>query len=272
MKRVILALVAMAAVGVWGVTAPAVQSAAQAQAAKPAQGAMAAGPQRNWYSVTIVTVKPEMLTEWMEFQKSQAIPMQQKGGVKSRDTWQSGAPFGEGFTFGIVTPIEKFETYDSPPLPQRVLGTDAGRAYGEKNRRLVSSTRTYAMQDRAELSIMPAANAKVVAAILTDLTIVNGHAEQYEAYIKNDLLPVLKKGNAIGYLVSRTIFGGDGNEYHTLQLLDSFAEIDKGPLTRRVLGDAVQALNAKLVPHVASLNRTILRYVPDLSFRPKASS
>jgi hypothetical protein len=84
---------------------------------------------------------------------------------------------------------------------------------------------------------------------------------------------VLKKGNVVGYTVSRTVFGGDANEYHTVQYIDSFAEIDKGPLTRRVLGDAgVQALNAKLVPHVASTKRTILRYVPELSMRPRPAS
>ena len=54
--------------------------------------------------------------------KSQTIPMQQKGGMKARDTWQSGAPFGDGNIFGIVTPIDKFATYDMPPMALRVLG------------------------------------------------------------------------------------------------------------------------------------------------------
>jgi hypothetical protein len=263
MRRVILAFLAAAAVVCTVTGAP------RAQSAKPAQ---AAAPQRSWYSVTVVTLKPDMITEWVEFQKTQTIPMLQRGGVKMRETWQSGAPFGDGFTYALVTPIEKFATYDQPPLPLRVLGTDAGRAYGEKLRRMVSSQRTFAVQDRAELSIMPKADAKIVGAILTDVTIVSGHAEQYEAYVKNDLLPVLKKGNVAGYGVSRTIFGGAANEYHSLQYFDSFAEIDKGPVPLRVLGDAAQALTAKATPHVASIQRTILRYVPDLSFQPKPSS
>src|SRR5437870_9316486 len=71
-----------------------------------------AAPQRNWYSVTVTTVKPDHVAEWTDIQKSQTIPMQQKGGIKQRDTWQSGAPFGEGNTYAIVTPIDKFATYD----------------------------------------------------------------------------------------------------------------------------------------------------------------
>jgi hypothetical protein len=93
-------------------------------------------------------------------------------------------------------------------------------------------------------------------------------AKAYEAYIKNDLLPVLKRGNVVGYSVSRTVFGGNANEYHTIQYLGSFAEIDQGAVTTRVLGHAgAQALAAKAAPHVAGINRTILRHVPDLSFR-----
>jgi hypothetical protein len=263
MRRVIVAFLAAAAV------VCAVSSAPRAQSASSQ-----AAPQRNWYSVTIVTVKPDMMTEWVEFQKTQTIPMQQKGGVKTRDVWQSGAPFGDGFTYGIVTPIDKFATYDQPPLVVRVLGQDGARAYGEKLRRMISSQRTFAVTDRAELSLMPKADAKVVGAILTDVTVVSGHAEQFEAYIKNDYLPVLKKGNVLGYTVSRTTFGGDANEYHTAQYFDSFAEIDKGPVIARVLGGAAQAaaLTAKASPHVASMQRTILRYSQDLSFRAKPSS
>ena len=103
---------------------------------------------------------------------------------------------------------------------------------------------------------------------------MGGHADQFEAYIKNDYLPVLKKGNVIGYGVSRTIFGGDANEYHTLQYFDSFGEIDKGPVIARVLGGPAQALalTSKATPHVARMERTILRYSQDLSFRGKPPS
>jgi hypothetical protein len=157
-------------------------------------------------------------------------------------------------------------------MPQRILG-DGARAYQDKLAALTVSRRTFAVQDRAELSIPRAADAKVVAAILTDITVLGGHADQYEAFIKNDMLPVLKKAKVIGSSVSRTVFGGNANEYHSLLYLDSFAEIDKGPPQVRVLGEAgAQALLAKLAPHVATVERTILRYVPDLSYQARPSS
>jgi hypothetical protein len=217
-------------------------------------------------------VKPERSAEWVEIQKSQTIPMQQKGGIKSRETWQSGAPFGDGNSYGIVTPIDKFATFDMPPLALRVLGDAPGRAYQSKLAALTESRRTFAVQDRAELSNPPSPAAKIVAAILQDVTIVNGHGEQYEAYLKNDVLPVMKKGNVMTS-VSRTVFGGNANEYHVVTYLESFAEVDKGPAQVRVLGQAAAtALTAKGAPHIANVERTILRYVPDLSYRPKPVS
>ena len=194
-------------------------------------------------------------------------------GHKARDTWQSGAPFGDGNMFGVVTPIDKFATYDMPPLALRVLGEGPGRAYQDKLAAITLSRRTFAVQDRAELSIAPAAGAKVVAAVLADVTIVSGHAAQYEAYIKDDLLPLLKRDKALGFSVSRTVFGGNANQYHEVTYLASFAEVDRGPAQARLLNQAERtAMAAKITPHVEHVERTILRYVPDLSYAPKPGS
>jgi len=235
--------------------------------------AATAAPQRNWYSVQIVTVRPESMNEFVEFQKSQTIPMLQRAGVKKRDVWQGGAPFGDGGSYAFVAPIDKFAEYDQDPAALRVLGAEAGRVYQEKNRKMLASSRRFAVQDRAELSILPAAGFKPKAGVLTLTTIVPGHAADYEAYLKNDLLPVNQRGNVKGYLVSRTTFGGDPNEYALMQLIDSYAEIDKGPATTRVLGEAgARQLTAKGAPHVASQRRELLRYVPELSFQVSTTS
>jgi hypothetical protein len=275
MKRILWgSLVAAAAVcTVFGGPLVRAQGAGRTGQAKPAQNAQAPAAPRLWYSVNVVTVKRETAAEWREFQKSQSIPLQQRGGMKMRDTWASGAPFGDGSTFVLVTEIEKFADYDQPPLPQRLLTGEALRTYQGTNQRLVMSNHMYAVQSRPELSIPPAAGATIMGAILTETTVVNGHADQYEAYLKNDLVPVLKKGNVLGYDVGRTVFGGNANEYHTLQYFDSYAEIDKGPVPVRVLGPAgAQTLLAKGTSHIASVNRTVLRYVPELSFRPRPMS
>src|SRR5262245_20522218 len=98
-------------------------------------------PQRHWFSVTITTIKADRVADWIAMQQAETIPMQQKGGIAFRDTWQSGAPFGEGNMFAIVTPIDKFATYDMPNLARRILG-DGAAAYQRKLADMTESRRT----------------------------------------------------------------------------------------------------------------------------------
>jgi len=105
-----------------------VQAQGAGQSSQAARPKVPAAPKRVWYSINLVTVKSDSLTEFIEFQKSQTIPMLQRGGVKVRDTWQGGAPFGDSNTFVFVTAIDKFADYDLEPRVLRVLGADPGRS------------------------------------------------------------------------------------------------------------------------------------------------
>ena len=82
-------------------------------------------------------------------------------------------------------------------------------------------------------------------------------------------MPVMKQAQ-VTYLVTQTIFGGDANEYVTLTMRDSFADLDKGPVLVQALGEEgaqklLQKLPAGIVVHV---ERSLSRLVPELSFMP----
>ena len=87
----------------------------QTVAAQPAPKAQPAA-KREMIQLTVVKIRPEMLDQWLEFQKNETIPMLKKSGVPAREAWQT-ATFGEGFTYAFVTPIVNFADYDgdSPP-------------------------------------------------------------------------------------------------------------------------------------------------------------
>ena len=74
----------------------------------------------------------------------------------------------------------------------------------------------------------------------------------------------------VNYLVSQTIFGGNGNEYITLTMRDSFADLDKGPVIVQALGpEGAQKLTQKMpAGAVVQVERSIARFVPDLSIMP----
>jgi hypothetical protein len=98
---------------------------------------------------------------------------------------------------------------------------------------------------------------------------VPNHNNDYENYIKNDYLPVMKQAQ-VSYLVSQTIFGGDPNEYVTLTLRESFTDLAKGPVIVQVLGqEGADKLLQKLpAGTVSQLDRSISRFVPELSIMP----
>ena len=106
-------------------------------------------------------------------------------------------------------------------------------------------------------------------AVLTSFHVSPNRNAEFENYVKNDFLPVMKQGQ-VSYLVSQTIFGGDANEYITLTLRESFTDLDKGPVLVQVLGqEGANKLLQKLpVGVVTHGDRSLIRFVPDLSILP----
>jgi hypothetical protein len=215
--------------------------------------------------ITVLKIKPEMVTDWLAFQKNETIPMLKKAGIPRRDAWQT-AVFGDGSMYAFVTPIENFSQYDGDAPAVRALGADGARAYGEKNRRFIDSTHVYAEQTRPDLGNDVKMTGPPKLALLSDVQIAMGKVPAYEALVKSDVQPVMRKAN-VPYAVSQTMLGGDVSSFTTLIFYDSFAEIGKGHPFQRILGaEGERQLTAKAAGIVTHVERSIIRYVPELSF------
>jgi hypothetical protein len=222
--------------------------------------------ERQWLSINIVRVKPEMLTEWQDFQKNEAIPALQKGGIKQRDVWQT-AVFGEAYEYTFVTPITNFAQYDSDGPILKALGQEGARAYAAKARRMIASSRTYAIQTRPDLSYMGKMTGPPKLSVGTFVKVAPGRHVELENLIKTDIVPVMKRADVAGYFVSQVVFGGDANEYASFVLYDKFADLDKGSPYARVLGqDGTNKLLQKTAGLVVSAERRVYRYNAELSF------
>jgi hypothetical protein len=243
---------------------------AQTPAERPAQsGSDAAAPQL--LAVNVVHVKPELVVEWEEFQKKETIPMLQKAGIREREAWQTA--IGEAFEVAFVTPMASLAVRDEPSPMVKALGEEGARAYGVKNRRFIVSSRSFVIRTRPDLSYAPPRSEPPKLAVISALSIAPGRMTDYANYVKNEILPIQKKAQSKGYLVSQTMFGGDGSEFVTLSLVDTFADLDKGPAATRVLGaEGAAKLTAKTAGIVTHVERKVIRYNPDLSFRVAAST
>jgi len=232
-----------------------------------AQGAPA--PQRQLLMINEVQLKPETAPEWTELQKS-VLDSMKKVATRGREVWASG-PGGDPWARAIVTPIASMEQFDSPNPFVKALGEQAFAEYSAKNRKLVASSHSTIVVTRPDLGFGTRPTGTPKLALLSIVNAASGRGPDFEALLKNDVVPALKKGGVGYYSVVQVVFGDDVNKYMTLTLLENFAEIAKGSPLERALGpEGMAKLTQKAGPLVTRLERRIIRYVPDLSFGPSA--
>ena len=89
-------------------------------------------------NINVVQIKPELVDEWMEFQKSETMPALQKAGVRTRTA--VATVIGPAFEYAFLTRPENFAERDGDNPIVKALGRDGARAYAQKNRRFVATT------------------------------------------------------------------------------------------------------------------------------------
>lgn len=239
------------------------RSFAQTQTATPA-----AGPPQ-FLSISVVSVKPGMNAEFQDFMKNTTNPALKKGGLMWREVWQSTAAGGDAFEYVMVSPVGKFADYDGAGALEKGLGAQGFAAWQTKASTMVTSVHRFIVRTRSDLSFERQSAARPKLAVVTSIHVAPNRNSEFENYIKNDYMPVMKQAQ-VTYLVTQTIFGGDANEYVTLTMRDSFADLDKGPVITQTLGEEgaqklLQKLPAGIVVHV---ERSLSRFMPELSFMP----
>ena len=226
---------------------------------------LAQAPAQTWVFVTYTHVKPDMLHEWLDLQKNEVVPALKKADVRSRTVWQT-ALFGDVYEYVSVTPIEKFAQFDNPNPIARSLSPQAAARLQEKLRKCITGTHNYATLTLSDLSIPRDSKEPPKMATFSRVRVAPGKVQDYQNFIKTEILPVYK-GKVDGYGVSRRIFGGNLSEFTTVTYYNKFADLDGGPLLTRLAGqEAAAKIQAKGVGLSTPVQSVVRRYVADLSF------
>jgi hypothetical protein len=216
--------------------------------------------------VQIVNVKPESLNDWIALQEKETIPALKKIKSPGREAWTTQV-FGESFQYFFSTPLDKFAEYDNQAPMVRALGQDGARLYNDKLRKMIASQQGLAITILPE-SVMPPLTYVPKFMILNFAYAVPGRAGDYDAFLKNDLLPVIRKAKPVGFVASRTLHGGDANEFVTARYLEKMADLDGPNLQIQAIGaEGAAKLGAKTAGMLQRQERRIYRYVPNLSFK-----
>ncbi len=218
-------------------------------------------------SVQIVNVKPESVNDWLALQQNETMPALKKIKAPAREAWTT-ANFGEAFQYFFTQPLEKFAAYDNPDPPMvRAIGQEAARIYNDKVRKMILSQQTLAITIMPE-SIMPPPSYVPKFMVLNFAYAVPGRAADYAAYLRNDLMPVIRKVKPVGFVVSSTLHGGDANEFVTARYLEKMADLDGPNLQTQAIGaEAANKLGAKTAGMLDRQERRVYRYLPNLSFK-----
>lgn len=229
-------------------------------------------PPPQFMDVTVVTVKPDMAMEFENLIKNEYKPGFTKGGGTVSDVWQMA--FGSAFEYVFVQPVGKFADMDGPSPLEKGMGKQGAGAFFAKASKMVTGVKSYIIRARPDLSFTPDAKWQPKMAVVSHVQVAQGRENEFENFIKNEWMPVVKKSGVPGYLVSQVVFGGNVNEYITLVLQESFTELDKGAPPIRVLGqEGAMKLQQKLpAGTVTRLERYVIRYNPELSVMPSPTA
>lgn len=218
-------------------------------------------------SVQIFNIKHESANDWLALQQNETIPALKKIKAPPRDAWTT-ANFGEGFQYIFTQPLANFAQYDNPQGPMiRALGEEGARIYNEKVRKMVLSQRGLAITILPE-SIVPPPSYVPKFMVLNFAYAVPGRATDYEAYLRNDLMPVIRKAKPTAYILSRTLHGGDANEFVNARYMEKMADLDGPNLQTQAIGvEAANKMGAKTAGMLERQERRVYRYLPNLSFK-----
>ena len=226
-----------------------------------------------------VQVKPESVPAWGALHRDEMLPAFKKAGADWVDVWASAA--GDPYLRTIVTPVDDLADIEFAPALERALGLERARSLLDRNRQLVNGVTTYIMRSRPELGFGSAPSRRSVG-LLSTITVYAGRTNEFEALLKQSVVNTLKEINASSFVVLQVLYGGDPNEYRTVLTYDSSKEAQGAE--QRDLGllghpdpiawltqnapRNIDGLGPQPGSPVAHIERTIIRYQPDLSFRP----
>ena len=245
--------------------------AEQAPAAKPKPApaaAMAApsAPAGQSTLLAITRVNPGSWEDYVALQKAEGIPALQKGGRTMRQAWRTQS-IGRGYEVAYLYPVQSWGELDDVPPVRKALGPDGEKAYNAKIRPMVADTHGYALRSRPELGFVSDQSAHPKLGILAHIQVIPGKQAAFEALLKTEWAPALKKAGVPLYGVYEVTLGGNMGEYYTFTPIENFAAIDAGHPILKVLTPAqYQILLGKIGAVVSQVERSVTKLDEDLSF------
>lgn len=221
------------------------------------------------------TVRPGMMTAYLESAKKDGQPLYIKAGVKEAYFFTNLY----GPDRNIVTLIEVHDSFAAYKARNEAFNKNNSKealdVWSAKVREFITDQRLYIVDELDELSWMnPKLKSPPLYWVVTERFIAPFRGRDYEAYLKNEWLPLVKKADANGTMVSRLRFGGDTGHYFAVGFANDLAEFDQPSKITQAAGgaDAIAKMQQKLVGIVQRSETRTLRLRSELSIIPEPTT
>lgn len=226
------------------------------------------------FLITEYTIKAGMMLEYLEWSQKEARPLYLKAGVKEAYVYTT--------LYGEAGRVARLEVHDSfAALKERNAAfnknnsPEALAAFRRGISRYIDPGRTIIAETRPELSwLNPKRQDLAPYVVLLHRWIAPFREPDYENYLKNDYLPLLKKADGAGIIVSRTRFGGEAGVYNVAAPIYDLADFDGPPPAVKSIGqEAYRKLQQKGLAGVVVRSETrVLQLRSELSIIPGQSA
>jgi hypothetical protein len=238
------------------------------QTTKPADAA----PKRRLGVVNEYTVKPGMMTPYLQWVEKEVYPMFVKAGFKESYLFTN---VYAAASRNVVTHLEVHDSFAAIKARNDSFtknnSKEALDAYQAKAREFVQETRSYMIEFLPEVSWMnPKLKTPPLYYTLTERFVAPMRGRDYEAYLKNDWVPLAKKADSNGSWYARLRYGGDSGHYFAFGFRNDLTELDQPSKTTQAAGgaEAVAKIQQKLSGIVQRSETRILRLRPECSILP----
>ena len=217
----------------------------------------------SWMRVDIMQVLPRELDEFIEIQLEEVNPALQRAGVPWRSAWRT-AEFGNTYERLFVTPVESLADLDFGGPLARVLEPERLARVRDRVRRTLSSRQSYAVRYRPELSVESDDVSGLSLAWTTTIQVAPGRTADWEEFLRENLGQF--RGADVVFGVYERVFGPGPATWQIVENHSSFSELGRPTILQRTFGEQADLVAARLAGVLLSIERSVLRYDPELSF------
>lgn len=221
------------------------------------------GQTGQWMRVDIVQLLPDRLDDYLELQFDIVNPALRRAGVEYRSAWRT-AEFGNTYERLFVTPIDNFSDYDSGGPLARAMAPDDLLIIRDRVRRCTASRKSYAIRYHPSLSVDVNDPSGLFLARVVTVQIVPGQGSAWEAFLKNHRETFRDTG--LAFDVYERVFGPGPASWQIVENYSSYASLEQPTILERAFRNHADGVSAELNGVVMSVERTVLRYDPELSF------